>query len=65
MRLADPKHNSWIEATTDHGIFRMDAQVRLSSLLEMYAVSAALLLVKILIWKRCRAWWVARGTPRG
>lgn len=64
MKLTDPKHNSFIEVTVDQGFFKMDAQVRLHSLLEMYAISAVLVMLKILLWKRIRAWWLRRKASR-
>lgn len=60
MRLADPKHNSFIEVTVNQGLFKMNAQVRLGSLLEMYAYGAVLVLLKILLWKRIVRWWTTR-----
>ena len=57
MRLADLKHNSFIEVKVEQGFFKMGAQVRLYSLLEMYVLGFLLLVLKILVWKRIRAWW--------
>jgi hypothetical protein len=60
MRLADAKHNSFIEVKVEQGFFKMGAQVRLSSLLEMYILGFLLLALKILIWRRLRIWWAER-----
>lgn len=54
MRLADPKHNGWIEVKIEQGYFKMDAQVRLHSLMGMYAIGLVIVLLKILLWKRIK-----------
>lgn len=57
MRIDDLKHHSWLEVKVDHGFFKMDAQVRLKSLGEMYVFSIVLVLLKILLWKRIKRWY--------
>lgn len=60
MKLADHKHNGWIEVKIEQGYFKMDAQVRLHSLLEMYALGFVLVGLKYLLWKRIKRWWLLR-----
>jgi len=64
MRLEDTKHNSFIEVKVNDGLFAMSAQVRLKSLLEMYAISLVLIILKIYAWKRLVAWWKQRKKQR-
>ncbi len=54
MRIDDYKHNSWLEVKTEAGYFKMNAQVRLYSLLEMYAIALVIVLLKVVLWKRIR-----------
>ena len=57
MRINDPVWKEcYIEMNVDHGMFTMSAAVRLTSLLEMYAVG---LVIMLIIW-RLKKWWKAR-----
>lgn len=57
MRINDPIWKEcYIEMTVKDGMFNMSAAVRLTSLLEMYALG---FVVALLIW-RLKKWWKSR-----
>lgn len=57
MRINDPIWKEcYIEMTVKDGMFNMSAAVRLTSLLEMYALGFVILLIIY----RIKKWWKAR-----
>jgi len=62
MRLQDPVwKDCFVEMTVKDGMFNMSAAVRLTSLLEMYALG---LVIAFIIW-RVKKWWKRRKTTPG
>jgi len=53
--IKDPRHpESYLEMTVQDGTFKMDASVRFVSMIEIYALAAVMICLKILIWKRIK-----------
>ena len=56
MLIKDPRHpESYLEMTVQDGTFKMDASVRFVSMMEIYALAAVMICLKILIWKRIKS----------